>query len=50
MQVCSQWPEYFDRQQIERLFNDTVSNRTDGAYTLFALAAIESWLRQFTIN
>ncbi|MGC4057886.1 MAG: asparagine synthase C-terminal domain-containing protein, partial [Chitinophagaceae bacterium] len=49
MQVCSQWPGYFDRQQIERLFNDTVSNRTDGAYTLFALAAIESWLRQFTI-
>ena len=37
----------FSRQQIENLIADNASGKTDGAYTLFSLLAIESWLRQF---
>jgi asparagine synthase (glutamine-hydrolysing) len=37
----------FDSHAIENLISDNEQGRIDGAYTLFSLLAIESWLRQF---
>jgi asparagine synthase (glutamine-hydrolysing) len=38
----------FSPEAIRQLAADTHSGKRDGAYTLFSLLAIESWLRQFT--
>jgi asparagine synthase (glutamine-hydrolysing) len=37
----------FDPSGIESLIGDNAHGRIDGAYTLFSLLSIESWLRQF---
>ena len=37
----------FSRNNIEALIRDNRQGRIDGAYTLFSLRSIESWLRQF---
>jgi asparagine synthase (glutamine-hydrolysing) len=37
----------FNPQSLEQLITDTEHGRVDGAYTLFSLLSIESWLRQF---
>jgi asparagine synthase (glutamine-hydrolysing) len=38
----------FERQAVTRFVEETLAGRRDGAYTLFSLLCIESWLRQFT--
>lgn len=48
--LVTHYPEYFDGYAIQQLYEASISKQTDGAYTLFALACIESWLRQFTTN
>ncbi|MES2477945.1 MAG: asparagine synthase (glutamine-hydrolyzing) [Bacteroidota bacterium] len=39
--------EIFDHKAIEQIFEETISKRKDYSYTLLALLAIESWMRQF---
>lgn len=48
--LISHYPEYFNGKAIQELFRASIRKQTDGVYTLFALACIESWLRQFTTN
>jgi asparagine synthase (glutamine-hydrolysing) len=43
-----QW-DIFDPQAIAALVQDNEHGRIDAAYSIFALLAIESWLRQFAI-
>lgn len=38
----------FNRIAVEQLIDNNQWGRIDGAYTLFSLLSIESWLRQFT--
>lgn len=38
----------FNRREVTRLVEQTLSGRRDGTYTVFSLLCIESWLRQFT--
>lgn len=49
-QLCISHPELFDKKEITKLYQQTLSKQTDGTYTLFALASTESWLRQFTAS
>ena len=37
----------FSTESIIKLMNDTKSGRYDGAYTIWSLLAIDSWLTQF---
>ncbi|MDI9319872.1 MAG: asparagine synthase (glutamine-hydrolyzing) [Phycisphaerales bacterium] len=37
----------YKQAAIEALFQDTIQKKKDGSYTLLALLAIESWMRQF---
>lgn len=37
----------FEPGAIRRLIADNAANKTDGAYTIWALLAAESWIRQF---
>lgn len=37
----------FDANAVKKLINDTTSGATDGAYTIWSLLAIDSWVRQF---
>jgi asparagine synthase (glutamine-hydrolysing) len=39
---------YFNLTAISRLLSDNQNNKTDAAYTIWALLAVESWLRQFS--
>lgn len=48
--LCQTHPELFAKKAIDQLFADTVAQKTDGVYTLYALVCIESWLRQFIAN
>lgn len=45
----AQW-NIFNPAAIEELVRDTSTGKRDGAYTLYSLLAIESWLRQFAAN
>jgi asparagine synthase (glutamine-hydrolysing) len=38
----------FDAKAVDKLIEDTKNARLDGAYTVWSLLSIESWLRQFT--
>jgi asparagine synthase (glutamine-hydrolysing) len=38
----------FNRNAVIRFTEETIAGRRDGAYTLFSLLCIESWLRQFS--
>jgi asparagine synthase (glutamine-hydrolysing) len=40
----------FDRQTMQDMFDATISKQKDHSYTLLALLAIESWLRQSATN
>lgn len=40
--------DLFDRQAIETLIRDNEAGKIDASYSIFALLAVESWLRQFT--
>jgi asparagine synthase (glutamine-hydrolysing) len=42
------YPHIFRRETVKKLYNETISRQRDHAYTLLALLAVESWLRQFT--
>lgn len=37
----------YKQAAVEALFQDTIQKKKDGSYTLLALLAIESWMRQF---
>jgi asparagine synthase (glutamine-hydrolysing) len=37
----------YKQEAVEALFQDTIQKKKDGSYTLLALLAIESWVRQF---
>src|SRR5690606_6018652 len=37
----------FNQEEIRKLIAENDSNRSDYAYTIWSLLAIESWLRQF---
>lgn len=40
----------FDANAVKKLISDTASGATDGAYTIWSLLAIDSWVRQFNPN
>ncbi len=37
----------FDKEAVRKLVDDNASGRIDAAYSIFALLAVEAWLRQF---
>lgn len=39
--------DLYNHKEITALFQDTIHNKKDGAYTILGLLAIESWTRQF---
>jgi len=39
---------FFDSKEIHQMFKETIEQKKDHSYTLLALMAIESWIRQFT--